>query len=108
MTASRRAFELFLGIATLLPIPIFLTFVVVLIASPPADGEFPIAVVLLMLLWTMVNFVPAIVLAVDANQDRSLRDPERTAWTILLIVFGGFVTPVYYWTRRRPRVRRIE
>ena len=66
-----------LGVATLLPIPIFLTFVALLISSPPADGEFPVAALLLMLLWTMVNFVPAIVLAVDANQNRSLSDTER-------------------------------
>ncbi|HEY6888121.1 MAG TPA: hypothetical protein VI300_10090 [Solirubrobacter sp.] len=106
MSGSRRAFEVCLGIATLLPIPIFLTFVALLIASPPADGEFPVAALLLMLLWTMVNFIPAIVLAVDAHQNRSLSDTQRMTWTILLIVFGGFVTPVYYWTRRWPRVTR--
>ena len=106
MSGSRRVFEVCLGVATLLPIPIFLTFVALLIASPPADGEFPVAALLLMLLWTMVNFIPAIVLAVDANQNRSLSDTQRTTWTVLLILFGGFVTPVYYWTRRWPRFKR--
>jgi hypothetical protein len=95
----RRAFELLLGIATLLPIPIFLAFVIVLIADTPADGEFPLVPVLLMVLWTMVNFFPAIILAVDANQH------DAPAWTVLLIVFGGFLTPVYFWTRRWPRVK---
>jgi len=95
----RRAFELLLGIATLLPIPIFLAFVIVLIADTPADGEFPIVPALLMVLWTMVNFLPAIILAVDANQH------DEPAWTVLLIVFGGFLTPVYFWTRRWPRVK---
>jgi uncharacterized membrane protein YhaH (DUF805 family) len=104
VSGSRRAFEVLLGIATLVPIPIFLTAVVVLIADAPADGEFPIVPGLLMVLWTLVNFVPAIVLAVDANQDRSLSDTQRTTWTVLLVLFGGFVTPVYYWTRRRPRM----
>jgi hypothetical protein len=47
-----------------------------------------------------VNFLPAIILAVDANTHG---EPN---WTILLIVFGGFLTPVYFWTRRWPRVSR--
>ena len=52
-----------------------------------------------MLLWTLVNFVPAIVLAVDANQH------DEPSWTVLLVIFGGFLTPVYFWTRRWPRVK---
>ena len=96
----RRTFELGLGIATLLPIPIFLTFVIVLIADTPADGEFPLLPVLLMVAWTMVNFLPAIILAVDAYHH------DSATWTVLLIVFGGFLTPVYYWTYRWPRVNR--
>jgi uncharacterized membrane protein YhaH (DUF805 family) len=106
VTGSRRTFELCLGLATLLPIPIFIAFVTILIAAPPGDGGFPIVPALLMLLWTLVNFVPAIVLAVDANQDRSLSDSMRTMWTILLVVFGGFVTPVYFWTHRWKRLNR--
>jgi hypothetical protein len=93
----RRTYELALGITTLLPIPIFLAFVIVLIAGNPADGEFPLVPVLLMVAWTAVNFLPAIILAVDANTHG---EPN---WTILLIVFGGFLTPVYFWTRRWPR-----
>ena len=95
----RRPFELALGVTTLLPIPIFLAFVAILVADPPADGEFPLLPVLLMVLWTAVNFLPAIILAVDANQH------GEPAWTVLLIVFGGFLTPVYFWTRRWPRVK---
>jgi hypothetical protein len=95
----RRTFELLLGIATLLPIPIFLTFVITLVAAPPADGEFPLVPALLMLAWTLVNFIPAIILAVDANQH------DAPSWTVLLVLFGGFVTPVYFWTRRWPRVK---
>ena len=72
---------------------------IVLIADPPADGEFPILPVLLMVLWTAVNFLPAIILAVDAYQH------DSPSWTVLLVVFGGFLTPVYFWTRRWPRVR---
>jgi uncharacterized membrane protein YhaH (DUF805 family) len=106
VSGSRRTLELCLGLATLLPIPIFVAFVAILFAAPPADGDFPIVPALLMVLWTLVNFVPAIVLAVDANQDRSLGDTQRTMWTILLVMFGGFVTPAYYWTRRWPRVTR--
>jgi len=95
----RRTFELLLGIATLLPIPIFLAFVIVLIADAPADGEFPLLPVLLMVLWTAVNFLPAIILALDAYQH------DSQGWTVLLVIFGGFLTPVYYWTRRWPRMR---
>jgi hypothetical protein len=95
----RRTYELLLGIATLLPIPIFLTFVIVLIAAPPADGEFPVVPALLMLLWTLTNFFPAIILAVDAYQH------DEPSWTVLLVLFGGFLTPVYFWTRRWPRVK---
>jgi hypothetical protein len=95
----RRSFELLLGIATLLPIPIFLAFVAILVADPPADGDFPLVLVLLMVLWTAVNFLPAIILAVDAHQH------DTPAWTVLLVLFGGFLTPVYFWTRRWPRVR---
>jgi hypothetical protein len=94
----RRTYELGLGIATLLPIPIFLAFVGTLLADPPSDGEFPVLPAVLMVLWTAVNFLPAIILALDAHQ----HDPP---WTVLLVVFGGFLTPVYYWTRRWPRVR---
>jgi hypothetical protein len=95
----RRTSELLLGIATLLPIPIFLAFVIVLIADTPADGEFPLLPLLLMLAWTLVNFLPAIILAVDAYQH------DSPSWTVLMVIFGGFVTPVYFWTRRWPRVR---
>jgi hypothetical protein len=95
----KRGFELALGIATLLPIPIFLAFVIVLIAHAPADGDFPIVPAVLMLLWTLVNFVPAILLAVDAFQH------DEPNWTVLLVIFGGFLTPVYFWTRRWPRVK---
>ena len=95
----RRGFELALGIATLLPIPIFLAFVIVLIADTPADGEFPIVPAVLMLLWTLVNFVPAILLAIDAYQH------DEPSWTVLLVIFGGFLTPVYFWTHRWPRVK---
>jgi hypothetical protein len=95
----RRTYELALGTATLLPLPIFLAFVIVLIAGSPADGEFPVLPVILMALWTAVNFFPAIILAVDANQH------GLQTWTILLIVFGGFLTPVYFWTYRWPRER---
>ena len=101
----RRPLELLLGIATLLPIPIFLAFVIVLIADTPADGEFPILPLVLMVAWTLVNFLPAIILAVDANQDPTLSQSQRTTWTVLMVMFGGFVTPVYFWTRRWPRVR---
>ena len=52
-----------------------------------------------MLAWTLVNFVPAIILAVDAYQ----HDDPVGPW--LLVLFGGFVTPVYFWTRRWPRVK---
>jgi hypothetical protein len=93
----RRGYELALGITTLLPHPIFLAFVIVLIAGSPADGEFPVLPVILMVLWTAVNFLPAIILAVDANQH------GLQTWTVLLIVFGGFLTPVYFWTYRWPR-----
>jgi hypothetical protein len=96
----RRTFELGLGIATLLPIPIFLAFVTLLIADTPADGEFPLLPVLLMVLWTAVNFLPAIILAVDAYQH------GEPGWTVALVMFGGFVTPVYFWTQRWPRSRR--
>ena len=95
----RRTYELLLGIATLLPVPIFLAFVIVLIADPPADGEFPVLPLVLMVLWTAVNFLPAIILAVDAYQH------GEPSWTVLLVVFGGFLTPVYFWTRRWPRVK---
>jgi hypothetical protein len=95
----RRTFELLLGIATLLPIPIFLTFVTVLITGSSRDGEFPLLPALLMLAWTVVNFVPAIILALDANQH------DEPSWTVLLVVFGGFLTPVYFWTHRWPRVK---
>jgi hypothetical protein len=95
----RRTFELLLGTATLLPIPIFLAFVTVLIVDGPADGEFPVVPVALMVSWTLVNFFPAIILAVDAYQH------EATGWTVLLVVFGGFLTPVYFWTYRWPRKR---
>jgi len=94
----RRSFELLLGIATLLPIPIFIAFVIVLIADPPAHSEFSVLPVLLMVLWTAVNFLPAIILALDAHQHGA------PGWTVLLVVFGGFLTPVYFWTRRWPRV----
>jgi hypothetical protein len=106
VSGSRRLFELSLGASTLLPIPIFVVFVAVLVAAPPADGEFPIVPAVLMLLWTLVNFVPAIVLAVDANQDRSLSDSQRTTWTIMIVILGGLITPVYFWAHRWPRVTR--
>ena len=51
-----------------------------------------------MVAWTLVNFVPAIILAVDANQH------DAPSWTVVLVLFGGFVTPIYFWTRRWPRV----
>jgi hypothetical protein len=96
----RRTFELGLGIATLLPIPIFLAFVTLLIADTPDDGEFPLLPLVLMVLWTAVNFLPAIVLAVDAYEH------DDPSWTVVLVIFGGFVTPVFFWTRRWPRVKR--
>ena len=68
------------------------------VVRSPADGEFPVLPLLLMVAWTLVNFVPAIILAVDAYQHGA------PGWTVLLVVFGGFLTPVYFWTRRWPRV----
>ena len=98
MSGPRRAYELALGLATLLPIPIFLAFVIVLITGSPEDREFPVLPALLMVAWTLVNFVPSIILAVDANQH------DAPSWTVVLVLFGGFVTPIYFWTRRWPRV----
>jgi len=99
VSGLRRAYELALGLATLLPIPIFLAFVAVLVTGSPADDEFPVVPALLMVAWTLVNFVPAIILAVDANQH------DAPGWTVMLVLLGGFVTPVYFWTRRWPRVQ---
>jgi hypothetical protein len=48
----------------------------------------------MIVLWTAVNFLPAIILAVDAHQH------GEPSWTVLLVVFGGFLAPVYFWTRR--------
>jgi len=98
VSGRRRVYELALGLTTLLPIPIFLAFVTVLITGSPADGEFPLVPAALMVAWTLVNFVPAIILAVDANQH------DAPSWTVVLVLFGGFVTPIYFWTRRWPRV----
>ena len=103
---TKRLPNLVLGVATVLPVPIWLSmFIAVGVAAPENYNPPPLLGVGAVLLFGAVTFIPLIVLVLDAMRNQQLSESQRTQWVLILVLLAGFTMPIYFWQYRWPRVK---